>query len=1583
MMHVQHVTEHESISDQLSDSMSDVLFELGLDRGDIPGDPTVLQWIVDDFAFLRDVAWSVHQGLDAVVASALSGGFEGATADALREVVSGRLKTFVYNIARAFSLAREAVAEYRAVLVSAQRVVGAVVAQAGLPADDRRLAGLKGRVADQVGRVREAGAVMVRALQDAAEMVSQPIKVPSLFERIWKGVEKTLMVAAMVAGLLSSVVDGPLGEVAFGMSAAGFAMSVADYAVGRTSWQGLVLSAVGMALPGGKGVWSLEEFGAGLRGFLGRAGQAAGVLATPSKWAPLLVSGLVRGGQMPGLLLDAVKAVPSLIAAVPGVLKSLGKVIGQDFTNVAKWYPGLTAVAGAHFGYAVLNLGRLAGALFTPLSFDEIAVLGFRGAWAAARRRASWTAAARAFRAGWTGYGTRAALAGLDALTMLYTHGIRGVLPDGGKGAPKAGPGVVPVAPRPSDDPAPGFIFLRTISGRLLPGVPTSGPGHGLDLSGAPAGLLREQKIALDGEDSYLTTRGGLLVPVEGVLPPQSLQRLRELGPNDVERLPAGNFETAVGPYIPPRTVVNPHIPQPPGSVAQTVRLDATVHPVMSVVTPGAQQPLRDVPGPSRQPPAAPPPAPPAGPPAVPPVGPPVGLAAGLLAPQELAVVRAWVRVLTRGDAAMAASLNLSVGEAYELVAGRRPFTRDILERLERLEGVGDRGVGMRQRVQPVGNQLVVDAGAGETLVLTDQGEFVFRLLRLPGHTDLRVWFGTEGFVELGRVGLTDAVGGPHRVPGAHILLPDTGGLRVCVPVDGTGELAEWHLSSLGMLCSREVPVTGVGVPRRLRVRVDYTYGQGPDAVASSLHVLYAESGEPAEDLWVHLLPDGPPDGFFLTRPSEGEGFFLDGLGCAVFPGQFPTGQLTVRCPAAAPVLRNAGAGPVRPQAVPGFAGMEGVRDFTVDGAFAFRMARIRGTDLLLRFSSPEGAGMGVRVHVAGHDGVPVEVNSHIDHQDGLTLWMFAPSAGLPWARWHYNAVGVPWAFEMPLVGEGVPHGLWLRVEETAGEGARYAVFRADSGAVAEGFEAGPAVGELAEELPEGFTVTMTGSGRAWHFPAVGVARYVDESVTVGRPPGFAPAPAVEPVPQAGAPTLGEIEDTADVAATVGHSPEHMDLGPVLDIDMAEGDMQSLLDLLHEWPPEPGAEHRDESAPMESTPQESPSSVGLSVPVGESGAEPVVSPLGGESSAAVAGLADAPLSGEDVSLVEPDDGGHSAPPEPTPLERPARPARRPRSRKPPRLNKPSAEMRVKAQVRLRCLVRTQPNAAAAGEFLDCTGEAIRNNCKKAKVSPLVAAALEEKLGGSVVEVVPRSDGRFVVDSGAGEILHLDSEGMLDFRMLRLPGSGLWLRINGEHTEGSERARLTDEHGEPAPDVPEDDVLPRKRRGSDLAKVRLPVPDTPAEVEWGISILGVLRYRVVPVTGSAALHGLRVHTNYTYPDWYTVEPSHVVIDPHNDPMRGFAAESLPEGPLPEGSGGAHREGVVITRMADGQVFHLDGWGRVVQESSAVPTDMSGEDIPSRFDSLDDVLSRSRSRSRTRAGHHDGPSQMEITEQERSS
>src|SRR2546421_8644439 len=103
------------------------------------------------------------------MASVSSGGFEGATADALRGVVSGRLKTFIFTIARSFSLAGEAVAEYRLVLIAAQQAVRRAFRQTdGVAAGDPRLAGLRSQVQGRLDQVSAAAQTMEAALRDAA-----------------------------------------------------------------------------------------------------------------------------------------------------------------------------------------------------------------------------------------------------------------------------------------------------------------------------------------------------------------------------------------------------------------------------------------------------------------------------------------------------------------------------------------------------------------------------------------------------------------------------------------------------------------------------------------------------------------------------------------------------------------------------------------------------------------------------------------------------------------------------------------------------------------------------------------------------------------------------------------------------------------------------------------------------------------------------------------------------------------------------------------------------------------------------------------------------------------------------------------------------------------------------------------------------------------------------------------------------------------------------------------------------------------------------------------------------------------------
>ncbi|MBV9026114.1 MAG: hypothetical protein JO362_20525 [Streptomycetaceae bacterium] len=495
----------------MSTSLSADWSKLGLDWDPVSGDLQILQRIVDDFRFLRDTAWLVSQGLDAFVASASSGGFEGAAADSLRGVISGRLKAFVDNITRAFSLAGEAVAEYRLALARAQQAVSGVAAQAaGMTARDPKLEGLKNQVSDQLAQVRDAEALMIRALEDASQMVSQPIKVPSLFERIWKGVEMALDITAMVLTLLSTVVDGPLGVIAAGIAGASLAMTVTDYAGGRTNVLGLVSGIVGLLLPTTKGIFTLEEAGRGLRTFtetLGQGGRkAVELLASP----PTLAASLVQGGgrtwqafsRVPGLLVDELRAVPRVVAGIPQALKGLGEVIGQDFAHVQKWYPDLTAMVSAHGAYVLVNAGRALGALFTPMTFEDIATLGFRGAWRVGWKRASWSGGGWAFRSGWKSYGSRSTLTLISEWQMLRSVHL---IPPKAKGTLEAAPElVVPGRVKWADrgvegfgEPLPAPVPIWTVreighetftpsQSRLL--MPTAEPIHDLDTSGAGAG---------------------------------------------------------------------------------------------------------------------------------------------------------------------------------------------------------------------------------------------------------------------------------------------------------------------------------------------------------------------------------------------------------------------------------------------------------------------------------------------------------------------------------------------------------------------------------------------------------------------------------------------------------------------------------------------------------------------------------------------------------------------------------------------------------------------------------------------------------------------------------------------------------------------------------------------------------------------------------------------------------------------------------------------------------------------------------------------------------------------------------------
>jgi hypothetical protein len=588
---------------------------LGFDGNLVPGDPRVLQQVVDNFSSLRDTTWTVTQGLDAVVASASSGGFEGATADALRDVVSGRLKAFVYHIAQAFSLAGEAVAEYRLALANAQGAVAGLRAQAeGLKADDPRSADLERQVEGQRERVEAAARTMEQALRDAAHMVSQPVKVPSIGERIWSGLENALDITAMVLGALAMAFGGEFGIAAVMAGAAALGMHAVDFAQGRTDGKGLVFAALGVLLPDTRGLFSLEALGAGARALVGKAGlagaRAVDVLSSPARFGAFAVVGGMRVGglliRLPELAVAGVgqiwagasaglRALPKVMAAVPEVLAQglrwAGGVVGRDVDRVVKWYPGLVAGAGVHTAYGLVNAGRVLGSLLTPMTFDEMAVLGFRGAWEAMLERGVLGTVWRRLAAGWDGYGKRAGRAAVGVLEMLYGLHPRLTQPRPAHPAVTWPGGRPPGSGGLAEPPlivvsGPGrvrFVGSRTPGGLDAAGaasqtglwlplqtrLPTS-QTQSLDLhldllSGTRVG--EEQRSALtqalfpiepplvrqllehNAQQGYMTTQAGFLVRPESVMRPEAVRSLRRLGeggfpsvPLDGARLP---LETA------------------------------------------------------------------------------------------------------------------------------------------------------------------------------------------------------------------------------------------------------------------------------------------------------------------------------------------------------------------------------------------------------------------------------------------------------------------------------------------------------------------------------------------------------------------------------------------------------------------------------------------------------------------------------------------------------------------------------------------------------------------------------------------------------------------------------------------------------------------------------------------------------------------------------------------------------------------------------------------------------------------------------------------------------------------------------
>lgn len=278
---------------------SDEWSRVGFTGNPVTGNPGVVDNITKELRGLSDLSGRVGGGLDALLAKAEDGGFEGRTADALRTYVKDELKTFMANINRSFDMAADATARYARALGDSQDraenaadTVAALERVGGQPLaeNDPEMTRARGEVDAEIDNVQAEAKILEDTLREAARLVSRPVKKPkkSFWKRFVSTFFKVLEIVALVITLIAVVIGGPLGLVAFGLGAVLFAKALVDYATGNGNALSLGLAFLGILFPSTKGLTTLS-------GLARMASSGAKALS-----GALSASGrlLFRGGRM-------------------------------------------------------------------------------------------------------------------------------------------------------------------------------------------------------------------------------------------------------------------------------------------------------------------------------------------------------------------------------------------------------------------------------------------------------------------------------------------------------------------------------------------------------------------------------------------------------------------------------------------------------------------------------------------------------------------------------------------------------------------------------------------------------------------------------------------------------------------------------------------------------------------------------------------------------------------------------------------------------------------------------------------------------------------------------------------------------------------------------------------------------------------------------------------------------------------------------------------------------------------------------------------------------------------------------------
>ncbi len=303
---------------------------LGMHSDPTPGDPDALQTLLDGLRHAESLGTSMTGGLNRLLDTS-DEGFVGKTAEAVREKIDKHLKQFIDSVGQSFGHAASATADYLNAVREAQaKTDHALQAAQGLSKDDVQLVALKSQAHAGQDEYRNAVAVYHNKLDEAGDMIRQPIDKWHLFL-------ESLGILEIILAIVGAIFGGWIGLLAFGLGMVMFVSTLVDYAQGKAGALDVLLAFIGILFPSTKGL----PVGAIAKGVLN------GLKDLPKS----LSSGLVSaGGALTHLFTGGLsfRAVFNVVTALPGaILHGLGAAAGLAMKGVKLVGAGLKLLGTA------------------------------------------------------------------------------------------------------------------------------------------------------------------------------------------------------------------------------------------------------------------------------------------------------------------------------------------------------------------------------------------------------------------------------------------------------------------------------------------------------------------------------------------------------------------------------------------------------------------------------------------------------------------------------------------------------------------------------------------------------------------------------------------------------------------------------------------------------------------------------------------------------------------------------------------------------------------------------------------------------------------------------------------------------------------------------------------------------------------------------------------------------------------------------------------------------------------------------------------------------------------------------------